>query len=64
MEFPLPGVQLMQQAVNRLPVRAVRQCLFHQPPEPAQVAFEATQLNPRLLMFQTWDGKTQGTPFC
>ena len=63
LEFPLPGVQFMQKAVNRLPVRSVCQGLFHQPAKSAQVAFESAQLNPCRLMLQTWDGKPKAHPF-
>jgi hypothetical protein len=41
LEFALPGVQFMQEVVNRLPVGSIRQRLFHQSAESAQVAFES-----------------------
>jgi hypothetical protein len=53
----------MQKAVNGQPVRTVRQCLFDQPANPAQVAFESAQFNPCLLVFQTWDEIPKAHPF-
>lgn len=63
LQFPLPGVQLVQQSVYGMPVRAIGQGLLDQPAQAAQVAFNPPQFEPGFLMFQTWHWKAQANPF-
>ncbi len=54
LEFALPGVQLMQQFVDSLPVGSVSQRLLDQATQTAKIALEAAQLQPGFLVLQAW----------
>ena len=62
-QFPLPDIQLMQELVDKRPVRVFGKRLFNQSAKPAEVAFNPSQFQPGLLMLQTWNRRPQAYPF-
>lgn len=62
LDFALPGVQLMQQFMDGLPVGATCQRLFNQPTQATEIAFEAAQFQPGLLMFQAGYSEAEADP--
>lgn len=63
LDFALPGVQLMQQFVDGLPVCAVGQRLLDQSAQTAKVAFETAQFQSGLLVLQARHGVAKANPF-
>ncbi|MDL2313709.1 hypothetical protein LJC36_01880 [Desulfovibrio sp. OttesenSCG-928-C14] len=62
LDFALPGVQLMQQFVDGLPVSAVGQRLLDQSAQAAKIAFESAQFQPGFLVLQARHGVAKANP--
>jgi hypothetical protein len=62
-QFPLPGVQFVQELVNKHPVRAIGKGLFDQSAKPAEIALNPSQFQPGLQIFHARNRRPQAHPF-